>query len=149
MSKKITCGIILESKEGWLALLPYGKKDEAGRYDLPKGCCEVGEDPLDCAVRELKEETGIVLSDDEVASLNDLGQHYYLPEKDIHLFYLHTNNYCNHKFECSSLFESNYSWSKGEMVPEMVKMVWTKDFKIFMKCLQDVFEEVLPMISIY
>jgi 8-oxo-dGTP pyrophosphatase MutT (NUDIX family) len=36
------------------------------RLDLPKGHCEAGESDLDCALRELQEETGITANDIEL-----------------------------------------------------------------------------------
>ena len=47
-----------------------------GEYllELPCGTLEAGEDPLDCAVRELKEETGVTTSD-----IKPLGQTFSCP----------------------------------------------------------------------
>jgi predicted NUDIX family NTP pyrophosphohydrolase len=39
---------------------PFWKGRDAGAWTLPKGMVEEGEDPLDAAVREFGEETGIV-----------------------------------------------------------------------------------------
>ena len=36
----------------------YRKSIEKELYELPSGKIEIGESPLDCAIRELKEETG-------------------------------------------------------------------------------------------
>jgi predicted NUDIX family NTP pyrophosphohydrolase len=38
---------------------PFWAKKDAGAWSVPKGECEEGEDPRDCALRELGEELGI------------------------------------------------------------------------------------------
>jgi predicted NUDIX family NTP pyrophosphohydrolase len=37
---------------------PYWAKRDAGAWTIPKGQIEAGEDPRDCAIRELREELG-------------------------------------------------------------------------------------------
>ena len=37
---------------------PYWRRKDAGAWTLPKGESQAGEDPLDCAMREFREETG-------------------------------------------------------------------------------------------
>lgn len=39
---------------------PYFRKKDLGAWTLPKGLVEPGEEPLACALREFREETGIV-----------------------------------------------------------------------------------------
>jgi bis(5'-nucleosidyl)-tetraphosphatase len=51
-----SCGIIVMRSEPNLSFLLMQKPN---RYDLPKGHMETGEDELNCALRELYEETGI------------------------------------------------------------------------------------------
>lgn len=55
--EKLSCGIVLarESDGGWMTLLLRAWH----HWDFPKGLCEAGEQPLEAAVRELAEETGI------------------------------------------------------------------------------------------
>jgi predicted NUDIX family NTP pyrophosphohydrolase len=38
---------------------PFWQKRDAGAWTIPKGLAEEGEDPLDAACREFKEETGV------------------------------------------------------------------------------------------
>jgi predicted NUDIX family NTP pyrophosphohydrolase len=41
---------------------PFWKNKDDGAWSIPKGEYEEGEDPLDAAKREIKEETGIIVS---------------------------------------------------------------------------------------
>ncbi len=55
--EKLSCGVVLarESDRGCMTLLLRAWH----HWDFPKGLCEAGEQPLEAAVRELAEETGI------------------------------------------------------------------------------------------
>lgn len=54
---KLSCGVVLarESGSGWLTLMLRAYSN----WDFPKGICEAGETPLQAAVREVGEESGI------------------------------------------------------------------------------------------
>lgn len=52
-----SCGILVMRTQPQLSFLLMQQHSQ--RYDLPKGHIEAGEDELDCALRELDEETGI------------------------------------------------------------------------------------------
>ena len=60
-----------------------GHATRSPRWDVPKGLAEPGEAPVDAAVRELREETGLQAPAD---ALTPLGVHRYLPGKDLALF---------------------------------------------------------------
>lgn len=63
MTKEIVYGVIplRQLEEGWQVLLVQHTK---GNYwSFPKGHPEKGEEPLDTAVRELKEETGLEIDE--------------------------------------------------------------------------------------
>lgn len=51
---------------------PYWAKRDLGAWTIPKGECEEGEEPLDCALRELAEELGAAPGLDS-ATLIELG----------------------------------------------------------------------------
>ena len=53
----LSCGavVVRQTVDGWLTLMLRAYRN----WDFPKGLCESGETPLDAAVREVAEETGI------------------------------------------------------------------------------------------
>lgn len=133
--KKLSCGILVESKYGYLALHPYGRKIESQySYDIPKGEIQEDEEHLICALRELKEETGIDIEKYLHSEIKDYGILTYNNYKNIHLFhvYLYDINK-NFDFKCTSTFESIYSWNLGEIVPEVDDFIWTKDINSYFK----------------
>ncbi|GBG14853.1 DNA mismatch repair protein MutT [Novimethylophilus kurashikiensis] len=82
--KKCSCGFILvDNQTGhWLLVHPPGKDV----WDFPKGWAAQGETHLSAAVRELREETGVILSAAEVSNAHDFGQHPFTEEKDMRLY---------------------------------------------------------------
>lgn len=54
---KLSCGAVLvrKAKSGWKTLMLRAYRN----WDFPKGLCESGETPLQAAMREIGEETGI------------------------------------------------------------------------------------------
>lgn len=83
VTKQLSCALLVESPSGWLVAHATG----TSRWDLPKGRREEGETPVQAALRECLEETGLDFSA-YVEQLEDFGQHRYLPKKDLHLFRL-------------------------------------------------------------
>ena len=56
-ASKLSCGavVVRKTQTGWLTLMLRAYSN----WDFPKGLCEAGEQPLDTAIREVGEETGI------------------------------------------------------------------------------------------
>ena len=54
---RLLCGavIVRESEDGWVTLMLRAYHN----WDFSKGICEEGESPMDAAIREIGEETGI------------------------------------------------------------------------------------------
>lgn len=79
IQRQTSCGVIVT--DGQHILL--GHATRSPRWDIPKGTAEPDENFADAAVRELREETGLVASPDELVAL---GVHTYLRSKDLALF---------------------------------------------------------------
>ena len=77
--RQTTCGVIVTDGERIL----LGHATRSPRWDIPKGTAEPDENFADAAVRELREETGLVVSPSELAVF---GVHPYLRAKDLALF---------------------------------------------------------------
>jgi 8-oxo-dGTP pyrophosphatase MutT (NUDIX family) len=77
--RQTSCGVIVTDGERIL----LGHATRSPRWDIPKGTAAPDENFADAAVRELREETGLVASPDEFAAL---GVHSYLRSKDLALF---------------------------------------------------------------
>ena len=138
--KRITCGIIIiDNSKSILAGHPTGKRyDSDCCYDILKGCCNKGEDDLDCALRELYEESGIEIKDKE--NIIDLGIKSYNKKKDIHLFLYKVKNFPKiDTLKCNSFFELN-----GKMLPEMngYKIINKDKRNLFYKGLQYIFKTI-------
>lgn len=81
--RQLSCGLLVSCPDG--VLLAHATRTP--RWDLPKGKIEPGETPVEAALRECLEETGLDLAGYR-DRLVDLGAHAYLPRKDLHLFRL-------------------------------------------------------------
>ena len=108
----------------WVAVIEPGREGEPeDRKDivaLPKGNIDAGEKPVQAAVREVREETGIELLAD---SLEEIGRMPYHSRKDLHLFrvVLHSRNCDIAACKCTSFFPHHAS---GVMTPEVDQFRW-------------------------
>lgn len=115
--KTTSYGVIILNEHGQLLLAhATGQK----HWDIPKGGAEEGESPRAAAVREVREETGIVLAPD---SLEELGRMAYQSRKDLHLFrvVLHTRDCDIRACRCTSFFPH---FASGVMIPEVDRFKW-------------------------
>ena len=74
--KKESAGIVITDGDVVLGCKSY-------QWDLPKGEIEEGEEPIDAAIRETKEETGLVVKKEK---LTELGYYDYTKYKNLWLF---------------------------------------------------------------
>src|SRR3984893_5005669 len=77
--RQTSCGVIVTNGERIL----LGHATRSPRWDIPKGVAEPDENFADAAARELHEETGLIVSPDDLVAL---GVHAYLRGKDLALF---------------------------------------------------------------
>ena len=106
-----SCGVLVRDAAGLILL---GQATGSARWDIPKGVAEAGEDFVAAAVRELREETGLVA---EAGSLEAMGVHRYLPAKDLALFGWRAGAIEVAGLRCTSLFRAR----DGRMVPELAR----------------------------
>jgi len=101
---KVTCGIIIS--DGNRVLL--GHATRSPRWDIPKGVAQPEEPFIDAAIRELREETGLVVVADNLIAL---GVHDYLPAKRIALFAWRLDPLPDpSQLVCSSVIPLGKSW---------------------------------------
>lgn len=111
----LSCGILVRSPDGWL----LAHATRTPRWDIPKGRVDPGETPIQTALREALEETGVDLTEFS-DQLKDHGQHPYIPKKDLHLFTLDVDT----AFDLSNCScSTNVVMAHGEY-PETDKWEW-------------------------
>jgi len=113
--RRLSCGIVvlLETHELLLCHVTGQRQ-----WDLPKGGIDAGETEREAALRETREETGLVLAGD---ALFDLGRHAYTAKKDLHLFACLSARVDARELQCTSSFVDRAS---GRVRPEMDGFGW-------------------------
>jgi predicted NUDIX family NTP pyrophosphohydrolase len=123
MEKQTSSAVIIYDpvKQVILAEHPTGRKwhnddgtPSTGVFSLPKGLVEEGEDPVETAIREIKEETDIDL---ELKRLHYLGKYKYIKYKDLEMFFypIKEDEIDIKKCKCNSFFDG----PKGKKLPEV------------------------------
>lgn len=138
MAKEISCGFVILNKQDTtqiLACQAYGRSYKFGNCDIPKGHVEGTETHLETALRELKEETGFVVTDEKI---HDCGLFQYLKTKDLHVFLIEADVDLT-KLKCNSYFENQ----QGVSVPEVIKFHWVTDTKMFYRSLGPVVQNCI------
>jgi 8-oxo-dGTP pyrophosphatase MutT (NUDIX family) len=119
--KNLSCGLMLfdTSSERFLCVHATGSRQYGRSWGLPKGMNDDevgnGEVYLDTAIRELREETGIILSELEILKIKDCGRFEYTKDKDIQVFFLEKDEVPLSQLDCNSFFEGK----DGEQIKEV------------------------------
>ncbi|MGF6239294.1 8-oxo-dGTP pyrophosphatase MutT (NUDIX family) [Paraburkholderia sp. GAS38] len=116
-ARVVSCGVVLLDPHGRVLL---AHATETSHWDIPKGHGEAGEAPHVTALREMVEETGIVIAAER---LKDLGLFVYRRDKDLHLFAAraHDDELDLTHCVCTSMFPRR---SDGTLIPEMDAYRW-------------------------
>lgn len=111
--KIITCAVVIINSKGDILGCHGTGKDKLTGYDFPKGCADDGESDLEAALRELHEETGIVITD--IKNIVDCGVYTHNNKKNIHIFMYKTENFPDIKnLKCTTYFSLH-----GKEYPEI------------------------------
>ena len=113
-SKQLSCGIVIVNPHRELLLCHVTGQHH---WDLPKGRREPGESPLQAALRETREETGL---DFDASALVELGRYDYRPRKALHLYATLLPRIELTALRCESFFQL----SAGRHLPEMDGYGW-------------------------
>ncbi|MEO6660143.1 MAG: NUDIX hydrolase [Burkholderiaceae bacterium] len=113
--KQLSCGIVILNEARELLLCHVTGQSH---WDLPKGGIDAHERPIDAALRETREETGLRL---DAGTLLDLGRMRYLAGKDLHLFAICMARIDVAQLKCESYFSQRPS---GRLLPEMDGFGW-------------------------
>lgn len=124
MAKIISSGFAVISNDYKILLGKTKKHNPKGSWTVFKGQREEGETLIETAIRELQEESGIdVMNDDRLNKYTSTSPFYVfgLNDKTVHIFLLQDkeNALDNYKFNCNSYFEqipeiSEYEWFELE-----------------------------------
>lgn len=145
MKEKVTAAVVIINSRGdILGCHATGRPDYTG-FDFPKGIVEKGESHIDGALRELREETGIILKRED---LIDCGQHSHNKEKDIHIFMYQTEQMPDiNKLVCSTYFEIRNNRRAplidDEQNNDTVKLPEVNKYEIIPKTEREKFNRVL------
>ena len=82
MTIPVSCGTLIINRDGHILLCHV---TNTSHWDIPKGMQDEGETPLQSAIREMREETGLEF---DPSLFQDLGLFDYRPDKKLHLFKL-------------------------------------------------------------
>ncbi|HKX43460.1 MAG TPA: NUDIX domain-containing protein [Burkholderiaceae bacterium] len=114
-AKRLSCGIVIVNAQRELLLCHVTGH---GHWDLPKGGIASDERPIDAALRETREETGLLFAP---ADLTELGRYAYSERKELHLFAVRMERFDVARLSCDSHFDERWT---GKRLPEMDAYGW-------------------------
>jgi 8-oxo-dGTP pyrophosphatase MutT (NUDIX family) len=114
-NKRLSCGVVILNPGRELLLCHVTGQNH---WDLPKGGIDPGETPMQAALRETREEAGLVL---QAEALLDLGRFQYTSKKNLHLFATCLPRLDLKELRCESHYLDRHS---GRHMPEMDGYGW-------------------------
>ena len=113
--KRLSCGVVILTRDRELLLCHVTGQNH---WDLPKGGIDHGETPIEAALRETREESGLRLDPE---TLLDLGRFTYTNKKNLHLFATLLPRIDLKELRCESRYLDRHS---GRQLPEMDGYGW-------------------------
>ena len=113
--QRLSCGVVILSPQREVLLCHVTGQNH---WDLPKGGIDAGETPLQAALRETFEETGLRL---HAEALVELGRIKYTGKKNLHLFATRMPRIDVSQLRCESRYLDHHS---GRRLPEMDGYGW-------------------------
>ena len=113
----VSCGTLVVNPGGQLLLCHV---TNTPRWDIPKGMQDPGEETLQAAIRELREEAGIVF---DATRFEDLGGFAYRRDKRLHLYRVRVDDELGDlsALHCTSFFPHPVT---GKPTPETDGFRW-------------------------
>jgi 8-oxo-dGTP pyrophosphatase MutT (NUDIX family) len=134
----VSCGTLVLDGSGRLLLCHV---TGTARWDIPKGMQDPGEEPLEAAMREMREETGLVFDAERFV---DLGRFDYRRDKRLHLYKIEVGDELPDlgHLVCTSYFPHHVT---GRPTPEMDGFRWAARDEIARLCWPRMGERLLSM----
>ena len=137
--KATTHGILLLAESAELLLC----HSTGNRFwDIPKGLADEGESSVAAAVREAREECGIVI---DPVVLHPLGRFAYRPEKDLELHAALIERIDAATCVCTSTFVDRF----GRTRPEMDDFRWTPFAEVGARCAKRMAVVLTTLVSLH
>jgi 8-oxo-dGTP pyrophosphatase MutT (NUDIX family) len=134
--KLISAALLLTNGYVFLGCHSTGNKF----YDLPKGQIDEGETAIDTCIRETKEETGLLISEN---NLVDIGIFSYTKQKDLHIFIYQTDNLPDiEQMDCTSFFTHPYTKKPTKEVDGYLYISFDEKEKYVTKSMNSVLDKV-------
>jgi putative (di)nucleoside polyphosphate hydrolase len=123
----VSCGTLVLNSAGALLLCHV---TNTAKWDIPKGMQDPGESTLQAAMRELREEAGVVF---EATRFEDLGGFAYRPDKRLHLYLVRAGDELGdlRRLVCTSFFPHPVS---GQPTPEADGFRWAAREQVARLC---------------
>jgi len=123
----VSCGTLVLDAQGRLLL---GHVTHTPRWDIPKGLLDPGESTLEAAMRELREETGLVF---DAGRFVEIGRIDYRRDKALHLYRVALGDTpcAPGSLVCTSFFAHH---ATGRPTPEMDGFRWATRAEVARLC---------------